>query len=160
MRKCDGQTDKQIYRHFDISTFRYKALAQRADAFKIILAMLYSIYISVYLTCLLYTLITGFRDHVTIFSLSWTIPPLYVENFPSVIALNQELHVWTDLELTANLGSIEKMQEPFLSTEFLVGGIFKASALWADAFYKSKCPSVCPSVRLCVCLCVHFWGTV
>jgi hypothetical protein len=29
--------------------------------------------------------------------------------------------------------------------------IFKASALWADAFYKSKCPSVCPSVCLCVC---------
>ena len=29
---------------------------------------------------------------------------------------------------------------------------FKASALWADAFYKSKCPSVCVSVRLCVCL--------
>ena len=25
--------------------------------------------------------------------------------------------------------------------------IFKASAFWADAFYKSKCPSVC--------LCVH-----
>ena len=25
--------------------------------------------------------------------------------------------------------------------------IFKASALWADAFYKSICPSVCP----CVC---------
>ena len=25
--------------------------------------------------------------------------------------------------------------------------IFKASALWADAFYKSKCPSV----RVCVC---------
>ena len=24
--------------------------------------------------------------------------------------------------------------------------IFKASALWADAFYKSKCPSVCLSV--------------
>ena len=24
-----------------------------------------------------------------------------------------------------------------------VCGIFKASALWADAFYKSKCPSVC-----------------
>ena len=32
--------------------------------------------------------------------------------------------------------------------------IFKASALWADAFYKSKCPSVCPSVRLSVCLSV------
>ena len=29
--------------------------------------------------------------------------------------------------------------------------IFKASALWADAFYKSKCPSVCLSVRLSVC---------
>ena len=28
--------------------------------------------------------------------------------------------------------------------------VFKASALWADAFYKSKCPSVCPSVCLCV----------
>ena len=34
--------------------------------------------------------------------------------------------------------------------------IFKASALWADAFYKSKCPSVCLSVRPSVCLCVHF----
>ena len=30
--------------------------------------------------------------------------------------------------------------------------IFKASALWADAFYKSKCPSVCVSVCVCVCL--------
>ena len=29
--------------------------------------------------------------------------------------------------------------------------IFKASALWADAFYKSKCPSVCPCVRVSVC---------
>ena len=29
-----------------------------------------------------------------------------------------------------------------------VCGIFKASALWADAFYKSKCPSVCLPVRL------------
>ena len=29
--------------------------------------------------------------------------------------------------------------------------LFKASALWADAFFKSKCPSVCPSVRLSVC---------
>ena len=29
--------------------------------------------------------------------------------------------------------------------------IFKASALWADAFYKSKCPSVCLSV--CPSLC-------
>ena len=30
--------------------------------------------------------------------------------------------------------------------------IFKASALWADAFYKSKCPSVSLSVCLSVCL--------
>ena len=30
--------------------------------------------------------------------------------------------------------------------------LFKASALWANAFYKSICPSVCPSVRLSVCL--------
>ena len=29
---------------------------------------------------------------------------------------------------------------------------FKASALWADAFYKSKCPSVCPCVCVSVCL--------
>ena len=38
--------------------------------------------------------------------------------------------------------------------------VFKASALWADAFYKSKCPSVCGSVCLCVRLSVHFCGTV
>ena len=31
-------------------------------------------------------------------------------------------------------------------------GRFKASALWADAFYKSKCPSACPSVRPSVCV--------
>ena len=29
--------------------------------------------------------------------------------------------------------------------------LFKASALWADAFYKSICPSVCPSVCVSVC---------
>ena len=29
--------------------------------------------------------------------------------------------------------------------------VFKASALWADAFYKSKYLSVCLSVRVCVC---------
>ena len=34
--------------------------------------------------------------------------------------------------------------------------VFQALALWADAFYKSKCPSVCVSVFLSVCLCVHF----
>ena len=30
--------------------------------------------------------------------------------------------------------------------------VFRASALWADAFYKSKCPYVCLSVCLSVCL--------
>ena len=39
---------------------------------------------------------------------------------------------------------------------YLMKLIFKASALWADAFYKSNCPSVC----VFVCLSVHFWGTV
>ena len=34
--------------------------------------------------------------------------------------------------------------------------IFKASALWADAFYKSKCPSV----RLCVCSLLRYRLTV
>ena len=38
--------------------------------------------------------------------------------------------------------------------------IFKALALWADAFYKSKCQSVCLCVRVSVCVSVHFWGTV
>ena len=33
---------------------------------------------------------------------------------------------------------------------------FKASALWADAFYKSKCQFIC----LFVCLSDHFLGTV
>ena len=31
--------------------------------------------------------------------------------------------------------------------------VFKALALWADAFFKSKCPSVCP----CVCPCVRLF---
>ena len=35
-----------------------------------------------------------------------------------------------------------------------IRSIFKASALWADAFYKSKCPYVCLFVCLCVCLSV------
>ena len=36
--------------------------------------------------------------------------------------------------------------------------VFKASALWADAFYKSKCPSVCPSVCLSVCPSVRLFN--
>ena len=30
--------------------------------------------------------------------------------------------------------------------------LFKASALWADAFYKSKCPCMCLFVRVFVCV--------
>ena len=37
-----------------------------------------------------------------------------------------------------------------LSDAFVL--VFKASALWADAFYKSKCPSVCVSVCVFVCV--------
>ena len=33
----------------------------------------------------------------------------------------------------------------------LVNNVFKASAPWADAFYKTNSPSVCPPVCLCVC---------
>ena len=38
--------------------------------------------------------------------------------------------------------------------------LFKASALWADAFYKSKCPSVCVSVCLSVCSLLRYRLTV
>ena len=38
------------------------------------------------------------------------------------------------------------------SNFFFLKIFFKASALWADAFYKLKCPSVCVFVHLCVCL--------
>ena len=36
------------------------------------------------------------------------------------------------------------------------GLVFKASALWADAFYNLKCPYACPSVRLSVCLLLRY----
>ena len=39
------------------------------------------------------------------------------------------------------------------SVSNLLKCVFKASALWADAFYKSKCPSVC----LSVCPSVHMF---
>ena len=45
-----------------------------------------------------------------------------------------------------------------------LSNFFKASALWADAFYKSKCPSVCvfvcPSVCLSVCSLLRYRLTV
>ena len=39
-----------------------------------------------------------------------------------------------------------------LSTSSFSKRVFKASAIWADTFYKSKYPSVCLSVHLSVCL--------
>ena len=39
-------------------------------------------------------------------------------------------------------------QKPAFLTNLM---IFKASALWADAFYKSKCPYVCLFVCVSVC---------
>ena len=42
----------------------------------------------------------------------------------------------------------------------VVQHVFKASALWADAFYKSKCPSVCLSVCVSVCSLLRYRLTV
>ena len=44
------------------------------------------------------------------------------------------------------------MQEEFYFYYAVTIFIFKASAFWADAFYKSKCPNVCLSVCLFVSL--------
>ena len=42
------------------------------------------------------------------------------------------------------------MKVVFLDIINLLLNFSKASALWANAFYKSFCPSVCPCVRLSV----------
>ena len=46
---------------------------------------------------------------------------------------------------TNNFYYIKNLQS--VGASFEANALFKASALWADAFYKSKCPYVC----LCVC---------
>ena len=51
-------------------------------------------------------------------------------------------------------GSCGNSPVNILCLEDYIATVFKASALWADAFYKSKCPSACPSVRMSVCLSV------
>ena len=53
-------------------------------------------------------------------------------------------------ETTTELVEETEPAEKFGNT-IMISEIFKASALWADAFYKSLCPSVCLSVRPCVC---------
>ena len=53
----------------------------------------------------------------------------YLEFYTSLVLFRQKFHNWkSTFEVM-----IEKRHNIF----------FKASALWADAFYKSKCPSVC-----------------
>ena len=63
------------------------------------------------------------------------------------------LSVYTLVVFTAFSNS-SKVKNPFGQSvpKIWKNHIFKASALWADAFYKSKCPYVCVSV----CLSVHF----
>ena len=56
---------------------------------------------------------------------------------------------------------VEKIMKPETKlTVVMCCHLFKASALWANAFYKSKCPSVCTSVRLCVCSLLRYRLTV
>ena len=40
--------------------------------------------------------------------------------------------------------------QSYTNIEELLNWVFKASAHWAVAFYKSKCPFMCPSICLCV----------
>ena len=65
----------------------------------------------------------------------------------------------SELSTTNLLKPVIKTQQLYYVAQGLTSvasNVFKALALWADAFYKSKCPYVC----VCVCVCVHFWGTV
>ena len=61
----------------------------------------------------------------------------------------------TTLEIM-NAGGFKRLQNSFCfaCVTFI---LFKASALWADAFYKSKCPSVYVSVRVSVCVSVRLF---
>ena len=58
------------------------------------------------------------------------------------VSLSLKWSTWPIQSLSCNV----RLSEPFF---------FKALALWANAFQKSKCPPVC----LFVCLSVHFFGT-
>ena len=61
---------------------------------------------------------------------------------------------WKYCAVSQNVIFMSVIYLHFSNCKFL---IFKASALWADAFYKSKCPSVCLwCVCLSVCPSVHF----
>ena len=79
--------------------------------------------------------------------------------FSPVTDLNKGCSLLRLLKLNVCQGACSSVK---LDTDIFIGTsvlncqtlktLFKASALWADAFYKQKCPSVrvsvCPSVRL------------
>ena len=54
-------------------------------------------------------------------------------------------HIW-NIHVWVHFINVLIEVRPFTSPELFFFLIFKASALWADAFYKSKCPFVCVSV--------------
>ena len=56
-----------------------------------------------------------------------------------------------NLSKNHKIGSTKCWKQRF----YFIFYIFKALAFWADAFYKSICPSICPCVRVSVCLCVR-----
>ena len=58
--------------------------------------------------------------------------------------------------LTLMLSISVRALKALFGTYFTRAEVFKASALWADALYKSKCPSVRVSVCVSVCVSVHF----
>ena len=64
----------------------------------------------------------------------------------------------TFLQLRGKSSIKQKMQA--ITIQFFLSHIFKASALWADAFYKSKCPSVCLCECLSVCSLLSYHLTV
>ena len=82
---------------------------------------------------------------VTVYSTNITLGCL----LPAHIRIDFQ-RIWNEKPIPLTCGNFNEIAWP------LEGPLFKASAPWADAFYKSKCPSV----RVSVCPSVHFWGTV
>jgi hypothetical protein len=86
----------------------------------------------------------------------------YVTIFKEILNPEGHLNHITSSKVTAiflNGGFcplVELHREGCAPAACAAGLFFKASALWADAFYKSKCPSVCLYVCPSVCVSVHF----
>ena len=70
-------------------------------------------------------------------------------------AIPEPIHLWKQY-FTLNNHNIFMKRIGSIVFTLNNSGIFKASDLWADAFYKSKCPPVCPSVCLSVCLLLRY----